>query len=410
MEIDEGREGEKNEKDEAEKDKKSEVKKDKTDKKIAAEKDDKGEAEKNEKGKGEKKMEGKEDEKNKEDEGEKVESESEGHKKIEAEKDTNDEVETNEKGGGEASKEDEESRAKDDGNGETGKDEDGEPDKTEKSGVKIDQTGDADKDKRHEADAENAQTDGVEKIDGMQKRKSTESIESDEFCKVIDLTLTESGDDEEEEGDDINSDEKPPAYGAGDSVGEIQWWIWYAIHHHKNSTRPSFPSTTQSTKQLRHDLSCFDPTRQPIQKTWLNDRVIFHVLESLFLYDKTTQVLDPINLTKALEVRSNMLLHLHSHTTHLIAPYYRNDHWCLIIINLSEGKLEVYDTTEEANPAVEFLEHTLSTIHRWTVTLKPVCTTLCQIFKVLTLCLSSFLGPLIRAIAVFSPLLIVKQS
>jgi len=457
MEIDVRQEGEKNTKGEAEKDKNAEVKKDKMGKKIVVEKDDKGEAEKNEKGKGEEKMEGKKDEKNKEDEGEKVESESEGHKKIEAEKDTNDEVETNEKGGGEASKKDEGSRAKDDGNGEAGKNEDGEADKNEKSGVKIDQTGDADKDKRHEADAENAHTDGVEKIDGMQKenlksneqedatipkpngledaelneandsdvnlegaesmfvsmfediqkQKSTESIESGAFCKITDLTLTDN--DEEEEGEDFDADEKPPAYGAGDSVGEIQWWIWYAIHHHKKSTWSSFPSTTQSTKQLRHDLSCFDPTKQPVEKTWLNDRVILHVLESLFLFDKKTQILDPINLTKALEMRNTLFLHLHSDVTHLIAPYYQHNHWCLFIINLSDGKLEIYDTTEETNPAAQFLENSLSTSIRWTVTHKPVCTTLCQIFKVLTLCLSSFLGPLTRAIAVFSPLLIVKH-
>jgi len=458
MEIDEGREGEKNEKDEAEKDKKSEVKKDKTDKKIAAEKDDKGEAEKNEKGKGEEKMEVKKDEKDKEGEDEKGESESEGNKKIEAEKDTKGEVETNEKGEGEASKEDEESRAKDDGNGVARKNEEGEAEKNEKSAVKTDQTGDVDKDKRRDADAENAETDGVEKIDGMrkenlkrhndeqedaripkpngpedaelneatnsdvnlegvesmfvgiQKQKSTESIESGEFCKITDLTLTENGDDEEEEGEDFDADEKPPAYGEGDSVGEIQWWIWYAIHHHKKSTWSSFPSTTQSTKQLRHDLSCFDPTAQPVQKTWLNDRVILHVLESLFLFDKKIQVLDPINLTKALEERNTRFLHLDSDMTHLIVPYHQIDHWCLFIVNLSDGKLEIYDTTEETNPAVQFLENSLSTSVRWTVTHKPVCTTLCQISKVLTLCLSSFLGPLTRAIAVFSPLLIVKRS
>jgi len=466
MEIDGGQEGEKNKKGEAEKDKKAEAKKDKMDKKIAAEKDDKGEAEKNEKGKGEaeknekgkgeEKMEAKKDEKDKEGEGEKVESESEVNKKIEVEKDTKGKVDTNEQSEGEASKENEESREKNDGNGEARKNEEGEAEKNEESGVKTDQTGDADKDKRHDADAENAETDGVEKIDGMRKenlkrhnneqdaripkpngpedaelneannsdvnlegvesmfvsmfedipkQKSIESIESSEFCKITDLTLTENGDDEEEEeGEDFNAD------GAGDSVGEIQWWIWYAIHHHKKSTWPSFPSTTQSTKQLRHDLSCFDPTKQPVQKTWLNDRVILHVLKSLFLFEKKTQVLDPINLTKAVEERNTMFLHLHSDMTHLIAPYHRIDHWCLLIINLSDGKLEVYDTTEETNPAVQFLEDSLSTSVRWTVTHKPVCTTLYQISKVLTLCLSSFLGLLTRAIAEFSPLLIVKRS
>jgi len=445
MDIDEGQEGEKNTTGAVEKDKNTEVKKDKMGKMIVVEKDDEGEGEgeKNEKGKGEEKMKGKKDEKNKDSEGEKVESESEGNKKIEAEKDTKDEVETNEKGGGEASKEDEESRAKDDGNGEAGKNEDGEADKNEKSGVKIDQTGDADKDKRHEADAENAQTDGVEKIDGMQKenqkrqnneqedatipkpngledaelneannsdvnleeveslfvgmsediqkQENTESIESSAFCKITDLTLTENGNDEEEEeeGEDFDADETPPAYEAGDSVGEIQWWIWFAIHHHKKSTWSSFPSTTQSTKQLQHDLSCFDPTKQPVQKTWLNDAVIFHVLESLFLLDTKTQVLDPVNLTRALKKRATKFLHLNSDLTHIIAPYHRENHWCLIIGTVSERNLEVYDTTKDSNPAAQFLADYLSQTYRWTVTHKPVCTTLYQIIKVLTLCLKA---------------------
>ena len=433
----------------AEKDEKQKGRKDKDgemeiDEGEVGEKDKKGEAEKNEMGEGDA---SKEDEESK------------------AKDDENGEARENEEGEGDASKEDEESKAKDDENGEARENEEGEGEKNEKSEVKTGQIGEPDEDKRCDADAENAEnaeTDDVEKIDEMrketlkrhnneqdnaripklngpedaelneannsdvnleevermfediQKQKSTESIESDGSCKTIDLTSAVIDDDDEEEenekGEDFDADEKPPAYGAGDIVGEIQWWIWYAIHHHKESTWSSFPSTTQSTKQLRHDLSCFDPTQQPVEKTWLNDRVIFHVLQSLFQNHNKIQVLDPVNLTRALEKRIGMFLHLKPDMTHLIAPYHQNDHWCLFLVNLSDGTLEVYDTTEKTNPAAQFLETSLSTSVPWTVTHKPVCTTLCQIFKLLTSCLSSFPGPLTRTIAVFSPLLIVKHS
>jgi len=397
MAIDEGGEGEKNQKTEVEKDKKK-------GEKIEAKKGKKMEAEKGEKDKegGGEMI-----------EAEKGEGESEKNKKIEMEKDKKS-TKKNEKGESEENKENEESKAKNDKNGEAKENKEGETEENGRGETKTDQTGDAEEDD----DGVRSSCVDLEEIESILvsktlKEKSRESIESAELCKVFDLTLTENDDeDEEEEGgeDHLDTDEKSPAYEAGDSVGEIQWWIQYAILHHKQSTWSSFPSTTQSTEQLQHDLSCFDPTKQPVQKTWLNDRVILYLLKSLLLFNSKTQILDPIILTQALKEKNARFLRLDADMTHLIAPYHQNDHWCLFIINLSDRKLEIYDTTEETNPAVQFLEQALSPIHRWTVTHKPVCTTLCQIFKMLILCLSSFLRSLTRAIVVFLPLLIVKRS
>jgi len=64
----------------------------------------------------------------------------------------------------------------------------------------------------------------VSMFEDIQKQKSTESIKSSEFCKIINLIImkNDNNEEEEEEEKDFNDDEKPSAYEAGDSVDEIQ--------------------------------------------------------------------------------------------------------------------------------------------------------------------------------------------
>lgn len=121
-----------------------------------------------------------------------------------------------------------------------------------------------------------------------------------------------------------------------------------------------------STEQVEQDLSRFIPDRKPIQKTWLNDRIILHLITELFRSEETTQVFDPVQINEAFQKQERKMLNVDSQSKLLIVPCHTTDHWSLIVINIEDKKIDIYNTNHEKSGRIaKFIATSLASDDKW---------------------------------------------
>lgn len=196
--------------------------------------------------------------------------------------------------------------------------------------------------------------------------------------------------------------EVEPTYEEGKQVEAIRWWIRFVKDCQQHFSSFRFLCRAE-------DFEVFDPSREPSAKTWLNDAIIFHLLQLIFKSDHSVQLLDSLKLTAAFDKGDLTKLELEA-DKRLVAPCHLRNHWSLIVIDLKKKELDVYDTAQQLNfPVVNFLE----TSFQLTVTWKPVSISclfiyLCVCFSSLTL-VSSSLRMMIVTTVVSLPLPALKH-
>jgi len=179
------------------------------------------------------------------------------------------------------------------------------------------------------------------------------------------ITVISEDDEDENREEPVNND-MTPRYKRGDRVGEIRWWIQFGVRNYRHF------SWSGTAENVRHYLECFDPERHPVTETWLNDSVILLLLHH-FKFEEKVQILDPLIIRDIVEKTESASSRINFDASTIIAPCHQGNHWCLVVVDVQKGQLDVYDTTDEVkHPIVPVLKGLLSTSHEWNVTVKPV--------------------------------------
>lgn len=181
------------------------------------------------------------------------------------------------------------------------------------------------------------------------------------------ITVISDDDDENENREEPVNNDMTPRYKRGDRVGEIKWWIQFGVQNFRHF------SWSGTAETVQHYLECFDPERHPVTETWLNDSVILLLLHH-FKFGENVQILDPLIISDIVKKTESASSRINLDASTIIAPCHEGgNHWCLVVVDVQKGQLDVYDTTNEVrHPIVPVLKGLLSTPHGWNVTVKPV--------------------------------------
>ena len=134
-------------------------------------------------------------------------------------------------------------------------------------------------------------------------------------------------------------------------VNEIRWLLrWVESNRHIQLKWPG----TCTAIDYEKDLSVLDPCRTVIKDSWLNDTIIFQLLQyfaiKLFADEprQAVQILDPLNLKNAVKNKNSALLYLQGNIETFIAPLHiGNNHWFLIIVKAKDFEVDFYDSNVE---------------------------------------------------------------
>ena len=134
-------------------------------------------------------------------------------------------------------------------------------------------------------------------------------------------------------------------------VNEIRWLLRWVESNRQIQLQ--WPGTCTAI-DYEKDLSILDPCRTAIKDSWLNDTIIFQLLQYFaneLLADEprqAVQILDPLNLKNAVKNKNSALLYLQGNIETFIAPLHiGNNHWFLIIVRAEDFEVDFYDSNVE---------------------------------------------------------------
>ena len=168
--------------------------------------------------------------------------------------------------------------------------------------------------------------------------------------------------------------ELEPSYSSDDLVGQISWWIWFIENHDGDSGLHSLLGEVDDAAEIREHLESLIPDRDSMENSRLSGRVVVGLLEYLFESEETAQVVDPNLLADAFKKEDGTILDLnYDDLTKIIIPHHQMGHWCLIIVNIDDKRLDIYDTDRQVTESViHFIQSCIPGSDEWTSTFKPV--------------------------------------
>lgn len=99
----------------------------------------------------------------------------------------------------------------------------------------------------------------------------------------------------------------------------VRWWIQFGVQSFRHF------SWSGTADIAQHYLECFDPTRDPVTETWLNDSVILLLLQQLE-FEENVQILDPLIVSEIVKKPELASSSINLDASTIIAPCHQGNH------------------------------------------------------------------------------------